>query len=271
MEQSKIKRTVLIASLAVLVLIGSTAAFLTSTDTVDNWFEVGKVDLNIEEKFDEDEKLAAGQIITKQPWVKNTGTVNELFFVEVSVPCMEATFLTSNGQRIIPDNVTPEKASDYLQMNEIYNLLADGTPAKEYISKPVTVNDVTTNWELSFNQNTASSAGWVYLFQTEEQEQKINVSGMQDGVYNTYLLGYSAWVAPNQKTVPVFDKLQLRSIINLDVESDTIGQVQVNAYTIQADALNLTGLEGEGTAKKPYTKEDLEKIYQIIQNKQNAL
>ena len=184
---------------------------------------------------------------------------------------MEATFLTSDGQRIIPNNVTPNKASDYLQTNEIYNLLADGTPQKAYISQPVTVNDVTTNWELPFNQNTASSAGWVYLSQTEEQKQKVNVSGMQDGIYNTYLLGYSAWVAPNQKTVPVFDKLQLRSIINLDIESDTIGQVQINAYTIQADALNLTGLTGEGTAKNPYTQADLNKIYQIVQNKQNAL
>ena len=65
MEQSKIKKTVLIASLAVLVLIGSTAAFLTSTDTVDNWFEVGKVDLSIEEKLaccrTDDYKATMGQ------------------------------------------------------------------------------------------------------------------------------------------------------------------------------------------------------------------
>ena len=96
MEQSNFKKTLSIVSLAVLVLIGSTTAFLTSTDTVNNWFKVAEVNLDIEEKFDEDEKLSAGQIITKQPWVKNTGTVNEIFFVEVSVPCMEATFLDSN-------------------------------------------------------------------------------------------------------------------------------------------------------------------------------
>ncbi len=269
MEQSNFKKTLSIVSLAVLVLIGSATAFLTSTDTVNNWFKVAKVNLDIEEKFDENKKLSAGQIITKQPWVKNTGTVNELFFVEVSVPCMEATFLDSSGQRITPDGVTATTADEYLQTQQIYNLIAD--TEKDYIITPTqTGDDITKNWEFSYRKNTTSSAGWVYLKQTESQKEYKKVQGMQDGIYDTYLLGYSAWVAPNKTTVPIFDKLQLRSIIDADIDSGTIGQVQLNAYTIQANELNIAGLSGNGTVASPYSQDDLTKIYQIITNKQTT-
>ena len=269
MKQSKIKKIALIISICALTVIGTVTAFLTSTDTVNNLFRIAKVDLKIEEKFDEKQKLSAGQIITKQPWVKNTGTVNELFFVEISVPCMEASFLTSDGQRIIPDSVTlsnPPKTHEYLQTQEIYNLIAAGTPSKDYITQPVTVNNITKNWELSYNKSSNNSEGWVYLSQTESQKEYKKVQGMQDGIYNTYLLGYSAWVAPDKVTVPIFDKLQLRSIIDADIENNTIGQVQLNAYTIQADELNLSGLTGNGSDIQ-YTKADLKKIYKIISNK----
>lgn len=273
MEQAKknnAKKIAVIASICALAVIGSVAAFLTSTDIAYNMFTVGKVDLDIEENFDEDEKLAAGQIITKQPWVKNTGTVKELFFVEVSVPCMNATFLTSDGQRITPDGVTVTAADDYLQTQEIYNLLANGTPSKGFIAEPVTTSGITKNWEFSYNANTGTSAGWVYLTQTETQKTYTKVQGMQDGIYDTYLLGYSAWVSPNKTTIPIFDKLQLRSIIDADIDSGKIGQVQINAYTIQADDLNITGLTGNGTASAPYTQSDLNSIYAIITNKQTT-
>ncbi len=276
MEQSNFKKTLSIVSLAVLVLIGSTTAFLTSTDTVGNWFRVAEVKLDIEEKFDEDTKLSAGQIITKQPWVKNTGTVNEIFFVEVSVPCIEATFLDSNGQRITPESVTlsnPPLSSEFLQTQQIYNLIANPENAseKDYIITPTKTGDVITkNWEFSYRKNTDSSAGWVYLKQTESQKEYKKVQGMRDGIYDTYLLGYSAWVAPNKTTVPIFDKLQLRSIIDADIDSGTIGQVQINAYTIQANELNIAELSGSGTVASPYSQNDLTKIYQVITNKQTT-
>lgn len=270
MEQSRLKRLACIGSLSVLALIGATAAFLTSTDAADNWFTVGKVDLDIEENFDENRTLSAGQIINKQPWVRNTGTVNELFFVEVYVPCMEATFLDTGGQRLLPEGKSAETATaaDYLQTCEVFNLLAEGTPAKDYILAPAlnTGGEITKNWEFSYNRSTGAAPGWVFL--ADEGEQQVRrVQGMADGTYHKYLLGYSAWVAPDAVTIPLFDQLQLRSIIDADVERGTVGQVQLNAYAIQADELKLTGLTGNGSTAQ-YTKADLEKIYQIVANKQ---
>ena len=187
---------------------------------------------------------------------------------------MEATFLDSSGQRIAPEAVTlsnPPVSSEFLQTQQIYNLIADTESASEkgYLITPTKTGDVITkNWEFSYHTNTSSSTGWVYLKQTESQKEYKKVQGMRDGIYDTYLFGYSAWVAPNQKTVPIFDKLQFRSIIDADIDSGTIGQVQLNAYTIQADELNIAELSGNGTAASPYSQGDLTKIYQVITNKQ---
>lgn len=271
MNRKGIKKIALAASIGLIAIIGTTAAFLTSNDSADNQFTIGKVALDIQEDFDKDRKLAAGEIITKQPKVRNTGTVNELFFVEVSVPCMNAAFLTDDGQRITPEGVTlsdPPKAEEFLQTEQIFNLLANGSPAKGNIISPVTdANGVKRNWELSYNAPSAESPGWVYVKQTESQKSYQNVQGMRDGIYDTYVLGYSVWVEPDKDTIPVFDKLQLRSIIDGDVKGGTVGQVQVNAYTIQADDLGIESLNGNGSVHSQYDQTDLTKIYRIIENK----
>jgi hypothetical protein len=270
MEKSRKRRIALTASLCAIAVIGTAAAFLTSSDLAENNFTIGEVDIDIEEDFDENKTLAAGEIIDKEPWVKNTGTVNELIFVEVSVPCMDATFLTSDGQRIDPTG-SASGAESYRQVEEIFNLIAAGGPAKEYIIQPEQLaSGVTKNWELSYNASTPDSPGWVYLRQTESKAEKSGIQGIQNGTYDTYLLGYSAWVAPGDRTVPIFDDLQLRSIIDSDIAGRTIGQVQINAYAVQADALEISGLTGEGTADVPYVKSDLESIYNIIDNKNTA-
>jgi len=271
-ERSKLKKIALIASLSALALVGATLAFLTSTDNTVNKFTVGKVALKIEEDFDEDQKLSAGQIITKQPSVKNTGSVKELFFAEVYLPRMKAAFLDADGQRIVPDGVTlsePPKAEEFLQTQVIFNLLAgveDGTE-KGYILEPTDK----CKWEFSYNKATNSAAGWEYLELTDispRTEDITKVQGMMDGSYDIYLLGYSEWVAPDKVTIPIFDRLQMRSVVDADIAEGTVGQVQINAYTIQADALEISGLSGDGTADHPYSADDLKKIYAVVSNKE---
>ncbi|MCR5109954.1 MAG: hypothetical protein K6B38_03475 [Ruminococcus sp.] len=269
MELSKMKKPAFIVSLALLAIIGSSAAFLTSHDYADNTFYVAKVDLTIEENFDENKTLSAGEMIQKQPWVKNTGNVDQLFFVEVYVPCMETTLLDSAGQRITPSGFggTPQTADDYRQTTEIFNLLADGTPTKAYITKPTVNNDVTQNLEFSYNKGSTTASGWYYMRQTQNQVIFHNKQGFQDGTYNAYLFGYNTAVVAGKNTIPIFDNLQLRSMIDAEIDSELISQVTITAYTIQANELNITGLTGDGTVTTPYTESDLEHIYQVYENK----
>lgn len=270
MERANIKRAALIASAAALVLIGSTAAFLTSSDKGDNRFTVGKVDLTLDESsYTDDQKLSAGQIIDKNPTVSNTGNVRELFFVEVTVPCMEATFLYNDGTRIPPANIpTDPAAADYRQLGEIYNLLADGGTGGTYKENAISPPE-NTNWEISYNSGTPDQEGWLFIDKTDKKIYD-KVPGFRNGYYSTYVFGYNAWVEPGDSTVPVFDKLQLRSIVDADIPGGTLTQVQVNAYSIQADALNVQTGDRNGSQGSYYTDADVREIYKIIENKKNS-
>ncbi|MCR4646068.1 MAG: SipW-dependent-type signal peptide-containing protein [Oscillospiraceae bacterium] len=264
MDKSKLKTSALLISLAALAVIGGTAAFLTSSDMAANQFTVGKVDLKIEEKFDDEKTLAAGEKIQKQPWVKNTGTVDQLFFVELYVPCMEVTFLDTNGQRIAPEGTTPQNAAEYRQMGEIFDLIAEGDPEKAYLTSPDA--SLLQNYELSYNTGTASDAGWIYLEQTQTAVTFQSKSGFQDGTYNAYLFGYSGTVGAGHKTIPLFDELRLRSFIDAEADPEALSQVSVVAYTLQADELDVSGLTGNGKTAL-YTNDDLRKIFTICHNK----
>ena len=265
MDMSKLKMPALLISLAALAVIGGTAAFLTSNDLAANQFTVGKVDLKIEEKFDKEKTLSAGEKIQKQPWVKNTGTVDQLFFVELYVPCMEVTFLDTDGQRIAPDGTTPPlTAADYRRMGEIFDLIAEGDPEKAYLTTPDA--SLLQTCELSYNTGTTADAGWIYLDQTQTAVTFKNKAGFQDGTYNAYLFGYSGAVGAGHKTIPLFDELRLRSFIDAEVDTEALAQVSVVAYTLQADELDVSGLTGNGKTIL-YTDDDLNKIFTICENK----
>ena len=189
MKFERIKKPALIVSVVLLAMIGSTVAFLTSKDSADNSFRIAKVDLEIKEDFKADKPLSAGEKITKRPWIKNTGNVDQLFFVEIYVPCMEATFLDSKGNRIAPSGTTPASAEEYKQTNEIFNLIADGTEEypKAYITGPASLaNDAIQNFELSYHEGSSGKLGWHYIKQTQSGVVFNNEPGFQDGTYNAY-------------------------------------------------------------------------------------
>lgn len=265
MDKAKLKKRAFIASLAALVVVGSTAAFLTGKDLAGNWFKVAKVDLDITESFDQDRTLSAGEIITKQPSVKNTGDVDQLFFVEICVPVMNTTLVDSEGQRIIPSGATPTDAEGYRQEAEIYDLLANKDGALTVEHSPAD----SKYGEFSYQNAEEGVKGWYFLgeggqFTVSETNR---VPGFTDGKYNTYLFGYNAMTAPGETTIPVFDKLRLRSMVDGDIPGGTVGQVTVRAYTIQANELNIEGLTGDGSETSLYTEADLVKIYKILENK----
>lgn len=234
------------------------------------------MDLEITEDFEENKTLAAGEFLTKAPSVKNTGTVKQLFFTKVYVPCMEAAFLDAEGNRLIPEGTTPTQATDYLQTDEVFNVVADGIPSKEYIISPgKTGANIDILHEFSYNAGKDSStgtpaAGWIYLEKENTSPTHLTMKdGFQDGYYNIYRFAYNTWVDPDETTIPIFDQLQLRSIIDGDITGRTIGQINIDAYTLQAEELDISGLSGTGDPTDPYTGDDLKKLYVICQNKES--
>ena len=264
MDRKTLKKRLFIASLAAVAVIGMTAAFLTSSDEKDNTFKIAEVDLSISESFEKDKTLAAGQIIQKQPSVINTGSVEQLFFVEVSVPRMETTLVDGNGQRIAPTGQTGDiTAAQYIQPAEIFDLLTLDTEKPKITHTP----ENTCYADIQYNTPATGEGGWVYLGQTEDNKTYKDVDGYIDGSYDTYLFGYSVWLPPKGQTAAVFDKLRLRSMVDGDITGKSVGQVTVRAYTVQKDDLNVPGVTHEGTAARQYTAQELTDLYKIIENK----
>ncbi|MBQ7187080.1 MAG: hypothetical protein IJR91_05555 [Ruminococcus sp.] len=264
MVRKTLKKRLFIASLAAVAVIGMTAAFLTSSDEKDNTFKIAEVDLSISESFEKDKTLAAGQIIQKQPSVINTGSVEQLFFVEVSVPRMETTLVAENGQRIAPTGKTGElPAADYIQSAEIFDLLAASEQHQSVTHDPADNGYA----DIQYNTPTGDAGGWIYLKQTEDKKNYKDVEGYVDGTYDTYLFGYSVWLPPKGQTAAVFDKLKLRSMVDGDITGKSVGQVTVRAYTVQKDDLNVPGVTHNGTADSQYDKTELTALYKIIENK----
>lgn len=265
---TRLKKTALIASIGILSCIGAIAAFLTSRDIAYNLFTVGDVHLEIEETFEEGQILSAGQMIAKQPWIRNTGTVNALFFAEVCVPVMPVTLVDADGSQIVPKGKTnPQSAADYRQEAEIYHLASDGDASRTVPHDPPDSRYGT----FSYHAASDTTKGWYFL----EEGTPFTVSdthpvqGFANGTYHTYLFGYNAWVAPEDTTVPIFDTLQLRSMVDGSIEGESVGQVTIRAHALQANELNRPELTGNGDTTL-YSIDDLASLHTICVNKEAA-
>lgn len=83
------KKTLILISCLVLSLtigLGGSLAYLTDTDTRVNTFTMGKVDIEVEEKFEDESLLKPGQTVEKKAWIENTGDNDAWVWMTVSVP-----------------------------------------------------------------------------------------------------------------------------------------------------------------------------------------
>ncbi|MEE5993744.1 MAG: hypothetical protein V3G42_10950 [Oscillospiraceae bacterium] len=84
--------------------------------------------------------------------------------------------------------------------------------------------------------------------------------------WDEYVFGYNKKLAAGDKTITLFDEVQLKSFIDGKVKDDfTIG---VYGYGIQAKNLKTTPMVE--ITKDTFTKEELTAIYTIVKNKSNA-
>lgn len=97
------KKNVIVSLLLVAALaITGALAYLTATDSAENKFTVGNVDISLAEpewdKANPDgtlENIVAGQVITKDPTVTNTGTNDAYAYIMVEIPKVYSTDIVS--------------------------------------------------------------------------------------------------------------------------------------------------------------------------------
>lgn len=84
--KKKIVALCLIIALATTAIVGGTLAYFTDTDQATNVFTTGNVDIQINEKVDEDTHLMPGKKINKDVFVQNTGTEPAYVRVHIGIP-----------------------------------------------------------------------------------------------------------------------------------------------------------------------------------------
>lgn len=254
---------VVVGGVVALAAINLSLAYLMDTETADNIITIGNVQVSIEEsKFESNQTLAAGRIIDKDPKVVNTGTNDEYVFLKVAVPKRSVTLLyesnvTENGIIKHKEGEIQKEKSDY----EIYKLQASGdnTDSISIGNYASPIVDFSYHKGNNITDGTANVAGWYYLPGTTQPKEET----ISDKKYDVYYFGYNQKLAKDKKTVQLFDKVKLKSIIDEEVKDDDAGtQVKITAYGIQADELDIDNLQ-----TNYLTEQNVKDIFKIIKNK----
>ena len=171
--------TALVALLCLGLGIAGTAAYFTSTETVENKFTVGKVEIDVTEpSWDEEEAkdFVPNQEIDKDPTITNIGVNDAYVYFEVVVPTADGIVVADeDGNRL-------EEADDV----ELWTF----TVNEGWTQLSKTVNDDNTVTYVYYANETLAKDESVTLFETvkmanviegqglEETEQTITVKGM---------------------------------------------------------------------------------------------
>ena len=241
-------RGVIIGTALIVLLAASlTTSYLTDREIAYNIVTIGNVEVTIDETpFDPTSSYPAdaGTVIGKAPKLKNEGTTDEYVFIKVSVPKKEVTFLDeTTGKK---DGYTNPRTG------EIFKLLTNDTGTK--LIKDIDDTDL-TDVTFYYHKGDNSVDGW-YLVDTA-------TATVNSVDYNVYTFGYNKKLKPGDSTKTLFDKIQLKSIIDTEVKGDV--SIQVGAYAIQSDELNLSGIANDYDGLLSTT--NVETIYNIVKNK----
>ena len=243
--KSKSKSAVILMSafLVAALFINLTLSYLVENKNRDNVFALGNVRLLLsEENFPQDDNdriLVPKGIIQKDPKITNIGSTDDYVFLKVIVPLCNVRIVDETTNKIVNN----EKA--YM---EIFNFISNGTSA-----------------------NTVSASGFTYdntgIFGYDSKWVLIDSSEDTANYTHTYLFGYSSLLTADisNSTTTLFDKMQLRNILEGDLPSDATQTVRIEAYGIQAEELlnNITVSNTENV-----TKSELTAIFDLYKNQE---
>ena len=236
MKKSK-KQLVAAAAAGLMVLsMGAygSIAYLTDNEAATNTFTVGKVQIDLTEPNypgnddDEPKDLVPNQEVAKDPMVTNTGVNDAIVFATVTVPVKNVTVVADDGTR--------------------------GTKSPTELFWFKDADDTAGTHVNHFNTN-----DWMELAAKETY-------GTADGSATTYVFVYKTALAADAKTSPLFDKVQLKNIMENEVTAGEDQKVHVRAYAIQAAEI----LENDIDLTEGLTEGNLNKIYDIFLNQQGT-
>jgi len=210
-----------------LLAAGGTFAYLTDSEGAVNTFTVGKVQVDLTEPgfpgndSDDVKNLVPNEEVKKDPKVVNTGVNEALVFMTVEVPVRNVTLAAADGTK--------------------------GTKAPTELFWFKQEADTKGDFANNFN-----STDWMQLSDKETH-------GTADGSTTTYVFAYREAVAADGETAPLFQKVQLKNVIENEVTPGAAQEIKVKTYAIQAAEI----LENDTDLTDGLTEESLGKIYDV--------
>lgn len=236
--------------------IGGTLAYLTDRTEATNSFTFGDVQVDTLEPAwdttdendngvpDAAEEVLPNQQIPKSVQAENVGITDAVVFVKVTVPLANVTRVAGDG--------TAEMNADALdtKLQEIFYFQGEGDP-------------VTT-------QNNNFNEGWINLPEEETGYEgaggsteylDLSTTKTYSGDVRTYVFGYNQRLAAGEKTTTLFDQVQIKNMIENEMESGSVQDIQIETYSIQAD--NIVNAEGKIDTTSTLDHDTLKEIYDI--------
>lgn len=224
MKNKRLIATIAACGLMGALGIGGTMAYLTDTETKQNTFTFGNVEVELlEDQFvaDNAKGMMPNEEVSKDPSVKNVGENDAIVFLKVEVPVKNLSVSDPDGS-----NKTTRNTELFYLKDEAAAI----TDAKN-----------------SFDAN------WIELTGAEEGTDL-------SGATRTYVFGYNEKLAKEAETEALFDKVQLKNIVEGTVEGEV--NIDVTAYAIQADDI----YESDADLTDTLDATNLKKIYDVYVN-----
>ena len=228
------RRLILLAAtlLFLQIVILMSLAFYQGFDLVSNRFSAATLDvLLLENQYDltpvaERENIVPNKQVHKDPRVHNIEQTDAFVFLKITVP---VDFLKSSCNEIDKLYMV-EKLAKVLRNKDYDNRLSDF--------------------------NTYVDDNYYFWVELPECEEGTDLSGS----VRTYVFGYSVYLKKDEYTETLFDYVQLKNIIQYEADPNTIQNIKVQAYGIQADHLGDIKKEISGR-KAIMTEEQLTEIF----------
>ena len=254
---------ILIACLVLVGGIGSILAYLTDAESTTNSFTIGDVSIETLEPdwpgndSDDPQDLVPNEEVDKNPLVDNKGVSDAIIFMTIDSPMAEITVVGDNGAVVTPKSV-----------NELFWF----KDADDSVSTHA--NNFDAGWEeLSAKEMYVKIAADGTEEKIEDADLATAFAGLADGekLVKRYVFGYkeaiqgssehdgSAQTETNKKTSNLFDKVQLKNVIENEIDGNA-AQIVIRTYAIQSSMI----LENDVDLTETLSAANLGKIYDIF-------
>lgn len=264
------KKKIILSGLAMTLVAGATSgaalAYLTDGETAENTFTIGDVSIEgIEPNYpgndsDDVQDIVPNKEVNKDPQIDNDGVNDAIVFMTVDSPMEYVTIIGDNGV------VQTEKS-----MNEIFWFKDKEDPQSKH------ENNFDENWQnlpaKEMYVKVAADGTETKLVETTPEALKATYDALQPGekLVKRHVFGYKQPIqgssthdgtpqtAENKVTAPLFDKVQLKNVVENEID-EAVEKIVVRSYAIQATNI----LENSVDLGTNLNEANLGKIYDIF-------